>query len=139
MGTRRVHELLNKKYQDETQHCAPLLVSAKEGHVEICDLLIYEYRVDIETEGVYSSNVHYNISEIVIYGVSISSIWYFAHALEKSSWIEDSLMSCIVSTVYFAASSNYRYDRVRWVQNRRSDSTLVRCRWQSYDNCDDAH
>lgn len=48
-----MRELLNRRYQDETQLCAPLLVAAKEGHVEICDLLIYEYHVDMETEGQY--------------------------------------------------------------------------------------
>ncbi|XP_022670280.1 protein fem-1 homolog B-like isoform X3 [Varroa destructor] len=51
VGKTRVRELLNRRYQDETQLCAPLLVAAKEGHVEICDLLIYEYHVDMETEG----------------------------------------------------------------------------------------
>lgn len=56
IGYTAICQLLNKKYQDETQLCAPLLVSAKEGHVEICDLLIYEYGVDIETEGLNSIN-----------------------------------------------------------------------------------
>lgn len=56
VGLKRVKELLNEKYQDETQHCAPLLVASKEGHVEICALLIYEYNVDIETEGRKSPN-----------------------------------------------------------------------------------
>ncbi|XP_018495772.1 protein fem-1 homolog B [Galendromus occidentalis] len=51
VGLERVKELLNAKYQDDAQLCAPLLVASKEGHVEICDLLIYEYNVDVETEG----------------------------------------------------------------------------------------